>query len=185
MKVAYIRTSTTEQKSSIEAQKQELIALGAEKLFIDELSGKNTDRPQLKAMLDYVREDDTCLVRDFSRLARNVKDLLEIVELLENKKVALVSHRENLDTSTASGKLLLTLLGAIAEFERANLLEKQRIGIEFAKQQNRYKGRKEKKYDKELFNVLLEKYQKREINKSQFARELNITREKLNKLLAA
>lgn len=185
MKVAYIRTSTTEQKSSIEAQKQELIKLGAEKLFIDELSGKNTDRPQLQLMLEFVRENDIVLVRDFSRLARNTKDLLEIVETLEAKKVALNSHRENLDTSTASGKLMLTMLGAIAEFERANLLEKQKLGIEYAKQQGKYKGRKEKEYNKELFDILLEKYQKREINKSQMAKELNISRPKLDKLLAA
>lgn len=80
---------------------------------------------------------------------------------------------------------MLTMLGAIAEFERANLLEKQKLGIEYAKQQGKYKGRKEKEYNKELFDILLEKYQKREINKSQMAKELNISRPKLDRLLAA
>lgn len=183
MKVAYIRVSTVEQSGSCEAQRAELEKLGAEKVFIDKQSGKNADRPQLKALLDFVREDDIVLVRDFSRLARNTKDLLEIVEHLEAKKVALISHRENLDTSTASGKLMLTMLGAIAEFERANLLEKQRIGIEFAKQQNKYKGGKEKKIDDNLFNSLYEKYQKREINKTELAKELSISRPTLDKIL--
>lgn len=185
MKVAYIRVSThnIEQQSSIASQIEELKSLGAEKFFIDELSGKNTNRPQLKAMLDYVRENDSVLIRDFSRLARSTKDLLEIVEYLENKNVALVSHRESIDTSTPSGKLILTILASIAQFERENTIEKIRIGCAIAKEKGHYKGRQEKKINETLFNSLFEKYQKREINKTELAKQLNVSRPKLDKIL--
>ncbi|WP_219716766.1 recombinase family protein, partial [Clostridioides difficile] len=91
-------------------------------------SAKDTKRSKLNAMLDFVREGDTIIVHDFSRLARSTKDLLEIVELLEKKHVKLISDKENLDTSTPTGKLMLTMLGAIYEFERTNMLERQREG---------------------------------------------------------
>lgn len=93
-------------------------------------------------MLDYVREGDTVYVKDFSRLARSTKDLLNIIDILETKKVKLVSIKEKLDTSTPAGKLMVTMLGAIYEFERANLLERQKDGIAVAKKEGKYKGRK-------------------------------------------
>ena len=93
-------------------------------------------------MLDYVRAGDTVYVKDFSRLARSTKDLLWIIEELDKKQVKLISHKEQLDTSTPSGKLMVTMLGAIYEFERANLLERQKDGIMIAKRQGKYKGRK-------------------------------------------
>ena len=85
---------------------------------------------------------NTVFIKDFSRLARSTKDLLWIIENLDNKGVKLVSHKENLDTSTPTGKLMVTMLGAIYEFERANLLERQKDGIAVAKKQGKYKGRK-------------------------------------------
>ena len=94
-------------------------------------------------MLDWVKEGDTLVVHDFSRLARSTKDLLNIVEQLEKKTVDLISTKENIDTSTPTGKLMLTMIGAINEFERANLLERQREGIALAKAKGKYKGRKE------------------------------------------
>lgn len=138
--IAYIRVSTLEQntKSQFEILKQYKI----DKYFEEKISAKNTNRPKLMEMLDYVRNGDTVYVKDFSRLARSTKDLLEILEKLENKGVKLVSNKENLDTSTPAGKLMVTMLGAIYEFERANLLERQKDGIAVAKREGKYKGRK-------------------------------------------
>lgn len=116
MKVAYVRVSTEEQNEArqIEALKRHSI----EKWFTEKISGKSMDKPQLQAMLDYVREGDTVYIHDFSRLARSTKDLLEIVERLQSKGVHLVSNKENLDTGTPTGKLMLTMIAAINEFER-------------------------------------------------------------------
>jgi DNA invertase Pin-like site-specific DNA recombinase len=94
-------------------------------------------------MMDYVRESDTIYIKDFSRIARSTKDLLDIVETLNNKGVKLISLKENLDTNTPTGKLMLTMIGAIYEFERTNLLERQKEGIAIAKREGKYKGRKE------------------------------------------
>lgn len=112
--IAYVRVSTAEQNEArqIEALKKHNI----DKWFTEKVSGKNMNRPQLEAMLDYVREGDTVYIHDFSRLARSTKDLLTIVEKLQNKKVHLVSNKENLDTSTPTGKLMLTMIAAINEF---------------------------------------------------------------------
>ena len=104
-----------------------------DKWFIDKASGKDTNRPQLNALIDYAREGDVVYIHDFSRLARSTKDLLEIIEYFENKKIILISNKENINTSTATGKLMITMIGAINEFERANLLERQREGISIAK----------------------------------------------------
>ncbi len=140
-KVAYIRVSTQEQNT--ESQQEILQQYAIDKFFEEKVSGKNTnDRPELQAMLDYVRAGDTVYVKDFSRLARSTKDLLWIIEELDKKQVKLISHKEQLDTSTPSGKLMVTMLGAIYEFERANLLERQKDGIMIAKRQGKYKGRK-------------------------------------------
>ena len=182
MKVAYVRVSTVEQNEArqIEALKKHDI----EKWFTEKVSGKDTNRPQLKAMLDFVREGDTIFIHDFSRLARSTKDLLDIVETLNNKGVHLVSNKENIDSSTPSGKLMLTMIGAIAEFERQNLLERQREGIAIAKEEGKYKGGQVKRIEDTLFDKAYQKYKSREINKSQLAKELGISRPTLDKLLA-
>ncbi len=130
-KVGYIRVSSIEQNT--ESQKSLLGNVGMDKVFEEKLSGKNTARPQLQMMLDYVREGDTVYVKDLSRLARNTKDLLDIVEYLNNKGVGLFSIKESIDTTSNFGKLMITFLAAIYEFERANLLERQRDGIAVAK----------------------------------------------------
>lgn len=139
-KVAYVRVSTEEQ--SYESQMEAIKDLEFAKVFTEKRSAKDTNRPELQNMLDYVREGDTVYVKDFSRLARSTKDLLSIIDILETKKVKLISIKEKLDTSTPSGKLMVTMLGAIYEFERANLLERQKDGIAVAKKEGRYKGRK-------------------------------------------
>lgn len=181
MNVAYVRVSTVEQNEDrqLEALKKHNI----DKWFTEKVSGKDTNRPELKAMLEYVREGDTIYIHDFSRLARSTKDLLDIVEKLKEKDVQLVSNKESIDTSTPSGKLMLTMLGAIAEFERMNLLERQREGIAEAKKKGKYKGGQVKKIDSMLFDKLYNQYKHREINKKQFAENLKISRPTLDKLL--
>ena len=131
MKIAYVRVSTVEQNES--RQIEALEKYGIEKWFTEKVSAKDTNRPKLKEMLEFAREGDTIYIHDFSRLARSTKDLLEIVETLKAKGIHLVSNKENIDTSTPTGKLMLTMIAAINEFERSNLLERQREGIAIAK----------------------------------------------------
>ena len=116
--------------------------LGVEKVFIDRISGKNTDRPELKEMMGFVRNGDTVIVESISRIARNTKDLLELVELLTAKGVEFVSRKEAIDTTTPTGKFMLTVFGAVAELEREYTLQRQAEGIAIAKEQGVYKGRK-------------------------------------------
>ena len=179
--IAYVRVSTAEQNEArqIEALKKHTI----DKWFTEKVSGKNMNRPQLEAMLDYVREGDTVYIHDFSRLARSTKDLLTIVEKLQNKKVHLVSNKENHDTSTPTGKLMLTMIAAINEFERENLLERQREGIAIAKEQGKFKGGQVKRIDDKTFTEAYERYQRRELTKTQLAAELKISRPTLDKLI--
>lgn len=181
MVVQYIRVSTVEQNEA--RQVEALKKYNAEKTFLEKVSGKDTNRPQLQAMLEFVREGDIVVIHEFSRLARSTKDLLDIVETLNNKGVKLISNKENLDTSTATGKLMLTMIGAIAEFERQQLLERQREGIAIAKREGKYKGRQVKAIDEEVFNSNYEKYKAREINKGELAAALNVSRPTLDKLL--
>lgn len=180
-RIAYVRVSTEEQSEArqLDALKEHNI----DKWYIEKVSGKNTDRPELQKMLDYIREGDTVYIHDFSRLARNVKDLLSIVDLLEEKKVNLVSNKEHIDSSTPTGKLMLTMIGAIAQFERDNLLERQKEGIEIAKKEGKFKGRQVKVIDDELFNKYYSQYKLRKINKTELARLLNISRPTLDKLI--
>lgn len=181
MNVAYVRVSTVEQNEA--RQLEALEKHGIEKWYIEKVSGKDTNRPKLKEMLEYVREGDTVYIHDFSRLARSTKDLLSIFEELTAKGVNLVSNKENLDTSTAAGKLMLTMIAAINEFERQNLLERQREGIEIAKREGKFKGGQVKKIDETTFQNLLAKYNNRELNKVEFAAALGISRPTLDKLL--
>lgn len=140
MKIAYIRVSTEEQNEA--RQTEALKIFDIEKWFIEKVSGKDMNRSKLKEMLDFIRDGDTVYVHDLSRLARSTSDLLAIVNLLSEKHVHLVSNKENIDSSTPTGKLMLTMIGAINEFERENILERQREGIAIAKRRGAYKGRK-------------------------------------------
>ncbi|MGL5582936.1 MAG: recombinase family protein [Cetobacterium sp.] len=141
MKVGYVRVSTIDQNES--RQMKRMKEMGIEKIYLEKSSAKDIEgRPELKNLLEFVREGDTIYVHDFSRLARSTKDLLNITEILAKKKVDLVSFKENIDTSTPTGKLMLTMIGAINEFERTNLLERQKEGIFIAKELGKYKGRK-------------------------------------------
>ena len=179
--VAYVRVSTVEQNE--DRQLEGLKKYKIDKWFTEKVSGKDTNRPELQRMLEYVREGDTVYIHEFSRLARSTKDLLQIVEDLQSKGVHLVSNHENIDTSTPSGKLMLTMIGAIAEFERQNLLERQREGIAEAKKRGAYKGRKAIEIDSKTFREAYDRYLAREINKSQMAKGLGISRPTLDKMI--
>lgn len=179
LNIAYVRVSTIEQNEA--RQLEALEKYDIEKWFTEKVSGKNTNRPQLQQMLDFAREGDTIYVHDFTRLARSTKDLLNIVELLKTKGVHLVSNKENIDTSTPTGKLMLTFLAGIAEFERENLLERQREGIAIAKRNGVYKGRKPFSSDK--FEELYPEYLSRKINKTEFAKQLGVSRPTLDRLI--
>ena len=136
-KILYIRVSSAGQNTD----RQEVNSESYDKVFIDRCSGKDRERPQLKEMLNYLREGDTLEVHSFDRLARSTTDLLNLVSEIEEKGVKLISRKENLDTSTANGKLQLTMLGAIAEFERAMIKERQLEGIEAAQKKGVKFGR--------------------------------------------
>lgn len=180
MKIAYVRVSTVEQNEA--RQIESLERYGIEKWFTEKVSAKDTNRPQLQQMLEFAREGDTIYIHDFSRLARSTKDLLDIAEQLQAKGIHLVSSKENIDTSTPTGKLMLTMIAAINEFERTNLLERQREGIAIAKRNGVYKGRKPFHSDK--FEGLYRQYCGREINKTEFARLLSVSRPTLDKLIS-
>ena len=173
MNIAYVRVSTVEQNEG--RQIAALEKRNIDKWYKEKVSAKDTNRPQLKEMLEFAREGDTIFIHDFSRLARSTKDLLDIVELLNKKGVHLVSN------STATGKLMLTIIGAIAEFERTNLLERQREGIALAVKEGKYKGRRAAQIDN--FESEYQRYKNRELNKVQLAAALGVSRPTLDKLI--
>lgn len=182
MKLAYVRVSTIEQNEERQLKAIEEKA-NIDKWYIEKVSAKDTNRPKLKELLNYAREGDTIYIKDFSRLARSTKDLLEIIEYLEERGVNLISLNENLDTSTSIGKLLITMIGAINEFERNNLLERQREGIAIAKDKGVYKGRKPLKIKESKFNDLYEEVEKGYITKTEMAEKLGISRSTLYRRL--
>lgn len=140
MKIGYIRCSSEQQNTA----RQEVLMqeLGVDEVFIEKISGKNTDRPELKKLLSYVRRGDTVIVSEISRFARNTKDLLELIEILTQKEVEFISQKEAIDTSTPTGKFMLTVFGAVSELERSYILSRQAEGIAIAKKKGKYKGRK-------------------------------------------
>ena len=135
----------------------------AEKVFADKASGKNTDRAAFKEMMAFVRAGDTVVVESISRIARNTRDLLSIVSELTEKGVEFVSLKENIDTTTPQGRFMLTVFGALAELERENILERQREGIEIAKSEGKYKGRKPIDYNEAQMKALCKKWRAGEI----------------------
>lgn len=173
MKVGYVRVSSVLQNAG--RQYEILKENGIDKLFEEKTSGKDCNRPVLNDMLDYVREGDTVYVTDYSRLARNVKDLLDIVEKLKAKNVNLISIKEGFDLDTPQGKLQLTILGAIYEFEREMIRERQLEGIALAKLKGKYKGRKRIQEPANMEHVVL-KWLNKEITTTKAVEELGLSK---------
>lgn len=173
MKIGYIRCSSEQQNTA----RQEVLMqqLGVDEVFIDKLSGKNTDRPQLKKMMSYVRRGDTVIVSEISRFARNTKDLLELIEILTEKEVEFVSKKEAIDTSTPTGKFMLTVFGAVSELERSYILSRQSEGIAIAKSQGKYKGRKPKALPAET-DAVIKKWKSGQMTAAEAMRKLGISK---------
>lgn len=143
MIIGYARTSTLDQTAGLEAQKRDLAAAGCEKVFVEQVSSVDvTAREQLAQALDYIREGDTLVVTKLDRLARSVAHLVELLAEVEKKGASLRILDMGIDTGTPNGRLMLNLLGSIAQFEREIMLERQREGIAKAKAAGKYKGRK-------------------------------------------
>lgn len=172
MKIGYVRVSTKEQNT---ARQEELMnSLGVDKVYTDRMSGKNTDRPALLEMLGFVREGDSVIVESISRFARNTKDLLELTEELNNKRVQFISQKENIDTDTPAGKFMLTIFGAVAELEREYIRQRQREGIEIAREQGKYKGRPAKQLN--TFDEIYQQWKSGNITATSASKQLNISR---------
>lgn len=138
-KIAYIRVSTAQQHT--DRQEIALSEIGMHKVFTEKISGVKKDRPELKKLLEYAREGDTLYVESISRLGRSLPDLINIIGQLGQKKVDLISLKEKIDTSTPQGKLFFHITAALAEFERENMLQRSREGIEAAKLKGKKFGR--------------------------------------------
>lgn len=176
-KVGYIRVSTAEQNTARQESKLEGTV---DKLFIDKCSGKDRHRPQLIECLAYLRNGDTLYIDELSRLGRNLKDLIEIIDELKTKGVALVSLKEKLDTATPQGELMFHMLGAIGEFERKLLLQRQREGIQEAKKAGKYKGRKQKEKPAN-WDELYRQFMSRQKTATEVAKECGVSRTVLYK----
>lgn len=172
MKIGYVRVSTEEQNTA--RQEIMLRELGVDELFVDKASGKNADRPELNRMMNFVRRGDTVIVESISRFARNTRDLLDLVEQLTAKQVEFVSRKEAIDTTTPTGKFMLTVFAAVAELEREYILQRQREGIAIAKQQGKYRGRPPKVYPD--FERIAARWQKGEITAVQAMKQLGMSK---------
>jgi DNA invertase Pin-like site-specific DNA recombinase len=179
-KIGYIRVSTEHQEA---ARQQEIMGdYQVDRIFSEKLSGANTDRPQLKAMLDYVREGDTLFIESISRLGRSTKDLLNIIDALAEKGVSLISHKENIDTDTPAGKFMLTVFAALSQLEREQLKQRQREGIEIAKRKlpgdvsgGKYTGRKSLPTDWTRFGQLYGEWKAKHITGRDFMRRMDMS----------
>ena len=172
MKIGYVRVSTKEQNTA--RQEEIMKSLEVDKVYLDKMSGRNTDRPALLEMMNFVREGDSVVVESISRFARNTKDLLELTEQLNSKHVQFVSQKESIDTNTPAGKFMLTIFGAVAELEREYIRQRQREGIEIAKEHGKYKGRPAKQLD--TFDEIYQQWKSGNISATYASKQLNISR---------
>ena len=178
-KIAYIRCSTEDQNPA--RQEETMRSLGCVKVFTDMLSGKDTNRPGLQAMLEYVREGDTLYVESFSRLARSTRDLLQIIDQLQQKEVQFISQKECIDTNTPQGKFMLTVFAALSELEREQIRERQAEGIAIAKRNGKYTGRQPIHYDHYLFEQLYRQWKAGEVTQKYMCKKLNMSRTTLSR----
>lgn len=172
MKVGYIRVSTKEQNTV--RQDKLMGELEVEKVYTDRMSGKSKERPELRKMMDFVREGDSVTVESISRFARNVRDLLDLTATLEDKGVQFISKKESIDTSTPQGKFILTVFGAMAELEREYILERQAEGIAIAKSEGRMTGRPVKQIDD--FENIYNDVKAGKVSATKAAKQLGISR---------
>jgi len=172
-RIAYIRVSAVDQNT--DRQEIVLSELRIDKYFTEKISGKNAERPQLKKMLEYVREGDIVYIESISRLARSTRDLLSIVQQLQEKSVELVSLKENIDTTTPQGRFILTIFGALSELERENTLQRQKEGISAAKSKGKKFGRPQIEKPKE-WDKVISIWQKGEITATEAMHKLNLNR---------
>ena len=172
MKVGYVRCFTAEQNEArqLKMMEEQLV----EKIFIDKASGKNVDRKDFQAMMAFVRTGDTVVVESISRIARNTKDLLNIITGLTERDVEFVSLKENIDTTTPHGRFMLTVFGALAELERESILERQREGIAIAKAEGKYKGRKPVSIDEKKFRAVCARWRAGEITATAAMQEVGL-----------
>ena len=170
--IGYIRVSTEHQETS----RQEAIMkqYKVERVFAEKMSGKNVNRPELKAMLEYVREGDTLYIESISRFGRSTRDLLNIIDVLQKKGVTLVSSKENIDTNTPQGRFVLLIFAALSELECEQTLQRQREGIAIAKSQGKYKGRQPLPIDWIKFGQLYEQWKSGAITAVWFQKEMGL-----------
>ena len=179
MLVGYARISTITQNE--DRQIEALTNAGCEKIYLDKMSGKDTNRPQLKEMFTFIREGDTVLVTEFSRFSRSTKDLLDLVEKLQAKKVDFRSLKENVDTTTSSGKLFLTIFAALSEFERSIIRERAAEGIAIAKAKGKKLGRREIQVDDDKLISLYNQWKDGEILQKKIMKDCRMSRTTLHK----
>lgn len=175
MKVGYVRVSTEDQNTI----RQEILMkeLGVDKVYIEKASGKSRkDRPELEAMMEFVREGDVVIVESISRFARSTRDLLDLVAQLVEKKVSFISQKEAIDTETPQGKFMLTVFGALAELEREQNLQRQKEGIAAAKAEGKYKGRKPIEVEENLLRDVHARWYKNEITTAHAIKILGVSR---------
>ena len=177
MKVGYVRCSTEDQNPA--RQKKILEDAGCEKTYMDMLSGKDRNRPQLEEMLKFIREGDTVYVESISRLARSTKDLLNIIDEIKNKNALFVSEKEKIDTDTPQGKFMLTVSAAMADLERSQIKQRQAEGIAIAKANGVYTGRIPRPIDRMQFEQLYEQWKDGDITQKYMCKKLNMSRETL------
>jgi DNA invertase Pin-like site-specific DNA recombinase len=170
MRIGYIRVSTDGQNTARQDEKM----ADCEKIFREKISGKSADRPQLQAMMDFVREGDVVIVESYSRFSRSTRDLLNLLEQLDKKGVSFVSLKENVDTSTPQGRLIMTIFAGLAQFEREQILQRQAEGIAIAKAQGKYKGRQPIKIDKDAFTEQVKQWKAGKATAAQAMRNLGL-----------
>lgn len=183
MLIGYARTSTVDQVAGLEAQERDLLAAGCDKLFWEQVSSVDIDaRTKLIEALEFIRDGDTLVVTKLDRLARSVPHLLEVLDKINAKHANLRILAMGIDTGTPTGKLMLTILGGVAEFERSIMLERQREGIAKAKAAGKYKGRKP---TAQLKSAEITQLYSAGVGASEIARKLGIGRASVYRVLNA
>jgi DNA invertase Pin-like site-specific DNA recombinase len=176
-RVGYVRVSTYDQQTY-----RQLDGLLLNKIFTDKASGKDVNRPQLEALLDFVREGDTVIVHSMDRLARNLDDLRKIVRTLTKKGVCIEFVKESLQFKSENSpiaNLMLSVMGAFAEFERSLIRERQREGIVLAQKRGAYKGRRRSLNNDQVKELMISVSETPHPNKTKIAKDFGISRETL------